>query len=98
VTPCCEHALFLHECFFDFVFCFVCDRWQNRAICPLQVLGETTKTLEMLREAVGEHSLSRTAVFKWHSCFKVGQVSIENDKCSGWPSTSKTAENIEKIQ
>jgi hypothetical protein len=24
-----EHTLFLHECFFNFVFCFVCDRWQN---------------------------------------------------------------------
>jgi hypothetical protein len=31
-----------------------------------------TKTLEMLREAFEEHSLSRTAVFHWHSHFKAG--------------------------
>jgi hypothetical protein len=30
----------------------------------------TTKTLEMLHEAFGEHSSSQTAVFEWHSCFK----------------------------
>jgi hypothetical protein len=40
VTRRCEHALFLHECFFDFVFRFFCDRWQNRAICLRQVLRE----------------------------------------------------------
>jgi hypothetical protein len=31
-----------------------------------------TETIEMLREAFGEHSLSRTAVFDWHSSFKAG--------------------------
>jgi hypothetical protein len=31
-----------------------------------------TKTLEMLREAFVEHSLSWTGVFDWHSCFKDG--------------------------
>jgi hypothetical protein len=32
-----EHALFLHECFFNFVFCFVCNRWKNQATCLHQV-------------------------------------------------------------
>jgi hypothetical protein len=32
--------LFLHKCFFDFVFHFVCDGWQNRATCLHQVLRE----------------------------------------------------------
>jgi hypothetical protein len=40
VTPCSEHTLFLHECSFDFVFRFVCDGWQNRAMCLHQVLRE----------------------------------------------------------
>jgi hypothetical protein len=31
VTLCCECTLFLHECFFNFMFHFACDRWQNRA-------------------------------------------------------------------
>jgi hypothetical protein len=65
VTPRCEHALFLHGCFFDFVFRFVYDGWQNRATCLHQVLRESTiETLEMLHEAFGEHSLSLTVVFE----------------------------------
>jgi hypothetical protein len=35
-----------------------------------------TETLEMLCEAFGDHSLSWTEVFEWHSCFKVGRVSV----------------------
>jgi hypothetical protein len=31
-----------------------------------------TEMLEMFHEAFGEHSLSRTVVFEWHSCFKAG--------------------------
>jgi hypothetical protein len=31
----------------------------------------TTEDLEMFLEAFGEHSLSWTAVFEWHSRFKV---------------------------
>jgi hypothetical protein len=37
-----------------------------------------TETLEMLRETFGEHSLSRTAVFEWHSRFKAGQMKMMN--------------------
>jgi hypothetical protein len=40
----------------------------------------TTKILEMLHEAFGEHSLSRTTVFEWHSCFKDGRMSVEDDE------------------
>jgi hypothetical protein len=58
----------------------------------------TTKILEMLREASGEYSISQTAVFECHSCFKVGEASAEDDECSGRPSTSKTTENVEKIR
>jgi hypothetical protein len=39
-----------------------------------------TETLEILCKAFGEHSLSQTAVFEWHSHFKGGQVSAEDDK------------------
>jgi hypothetical protein len=38
-------------------------------------LGKSiTKTPEMLHEALGEHSLSWTAVLEWHSCFKAGRM------------------------
>jgi hypothetical protein len=60
-------------------------------------LGKSaTKTLKMLCEAFGEH-LSWTAVSEWHSHFKAGQVSAEDDTCSGRPSTSKMTENVENF-
>jgi hypothetical protein len=40
VKPRSEHPLFLHECFSDFTFCFVCDGWQNRATYLHHVLRE----------------------------------------------------------
>jgi hypothetical protein len=43
----------------------------------------TTKTLEMLHEPFGEHSLSSTAVFEWHSRFRASWVSAEDDKRLG---------------
>jgi hypothetical protein len=32
------------------------------------------ETHEILCKAFEEHSLSRRAVFEWHSCFKAGRV------------------------
>jgi hypothetical protein len=52
----------------------------------------------MLREAFGEHSLSWTVVFEWHSRFKANWLSLEDDEHLGRPSTSKTTENVEKIR
>jgi hypothetical protein len=57
----------------------------------------TTNTLEMLREAFGEHSLSRTVVFEQHSRFKASRVSAEDNKGSRQTSSSKITENVEKI-
>jgi hypothetical protein len=47
------------------------------------------KTLEMLHEAFGEHSLTQKVVFEWHSHFNAGQVSAEDDEHSWQPSTSR---------
>jgi hypothetical protein len=55
------------------------------------------ETLGLICKAFGEHSLSRTVVFEWHSHFKADQVSVEDDKRSGRPSTSKMTENVEGI-
>jgi hypothetical protein len=61
-------------------------------------LGKSaTETLELLREAFGEHCLSWTAVFEWHSRFRAGRVSVEDDERSELPSTSKTTETVGKI-
>jgi predicted nucleic acid-binding Zn ribbon protein len=43
-------------------------------------LGKSaTKPPEMLRQVFGEHSVSRIAIFEWHSRFMVGQMSAEDD-------------------
>jgi hypothetical protein len=63
----------------------------------MKLRKSATETFEMLCEAFGEHSLSQTEVFEWHSRFKAGQVSVEDDEHSGQPSTSKTTENAEQI-
>jgi hypothetical protein len=66
------------------VFCFVCAGWQIKQriyIRSCVKLGKSTiTTLEMLCEAFGEQSLSRTAVFEWHSHFKAVQVSVEDER------------------
>jgi hypothetical protein len=59
--------------------------------------NSATKTHEMLHEAFEEHTLSQTAVFEWHSHFKESRVPVEDDECSGRPSTS-TMENAEKCE
>jgi hypothetical protein len=49
----------------------------------MKLSKSVTETHEMLCDAFEEHSLSWTVVFEWHSCFKVGQVSAEDDKYLG---------------
>jgi hypothetical protein len=51
----------------------------------------------MVREAFGENSLSRIAVFEWYSSCEAGRVSVEDDQRSGRRSTSKTTENVENF-
>jgi hypothetical protein len=58
------------------VFHFVGNGWQNQATFYIKFcvkLGKSAaKALEMLYKAFGEHSLSWTAVFEWHSHCKAG--------------------------
>jgi hypothetical protein len=57
-------------------------------------LGKSaTETFEMLREVFGEYSLSWTAVLEWHSRFKAGRMSVEDDKRRGQP---KYQQNVRK--
>jgi hypothetical protein len=64
-------------------------------LCKLS--KSATETLEMLRDAFGEHSSSQTAIFESHSRFKASQVSVEDDEHSGQPSNSKMTENVANI-
>jgi hypothetical protein len=55
-----------------------------------------TEIVETLREAFGEHSLSRRAVFEWHSRFNSCRLPIEDDERSRQRSSSKTTQDVER--
>lgn len=57
-----------------------------------------SETLEMLRQAYGSDCLSRTSVFEWHSRFKSGRESVDDNWRSGRPVTSKTDDNVDKVR
>ena len=62
-------------------------------------LGKSGKeTLEMLRQAYGGESLSRTAVLQWCRHFKDGNTRLIDKARSGRPSTAVTDVNIAKLR
>lgn len=56
-----------------------------------------TEILEILRKVYGDQTLSRTTVCEQFTKFRDGRESLEDDKCTGWPSTSRTDVIIIKI-
>ena len=56
------------------------------------------ETVTMLREAFKEDALSQARVYEWHSRFKHGDMSLEDQPRSGRLSTSRTNENIKKFR
>ena len=52
----------------------------------------------MWQQAYGEDCLSRTQCYEWYQRFKSGRTSIEDDPKSGWPSSSKGDDHIEKAR
>ena len=56
------------------------------------------QTLEMLEKCLGNDTLTRSNVFRWHERFRSGRESVEDDERSGRSSTAKTDKNINKIK
>lgn len=62
-------------------------------------LGKTpSQALEMLQQAYGGNTMSRTRVFEWHKRFKDGREDVEDDSRSGRPLTSRTGANVERVK
>src|SRR5206468_4212004 len=57
-----------------------------------------TETHEMLVQVYGLDAASRKCVYDWFARFRAGKESVEDEPRSGRPSTSKTAENIERVR
>ena len=61
--------------------------------------GETgIDTFNKLKEAYGEHAVSRSRVFKWYKEFSEGRESIKDEPRSGRLSTQKMHNNMEKVR
>jgi hypothetical protein len=56
----------------------------------VKVGKSATKILEMLPEALGEHFLSWTVVFEWHSCFKAGEMSVGTFRATKYQQNNRT--------
>ena len=61
-------------------------------------LGKSAaETIVMFKTAYGDAALSKTRVYEWFSRFKNGEMSIEDQPRSGRPATSRSDENVDKI-
>jgi histone-lysine N-methyltransferase SETMAR len=72
------------------------DKVQQRVCIDFCLrLGKSgAKTYEMLQAAFGESCLSRSKTIEWHSHFKSGRRSFEDNPRPGRPSTSHTEETV----
>ena len=73
-----------HEQRINIKFCF-----------KLQKSGEETH--EMLKLVYGDAVVTIKAVYRWFERFRNGCKSVEDEERSGRPSTSKTQENVERV-
>jgi len=71
------------------------QRANIKFMCRLR--KSASETLSALQQVYGDTALKKSAV-DWFSRFKNGQEKLEDDQCSGRPSTSRTAEMIEKVR
>ena len=62
-------------------------------------LGKSgSETLQLLRTAYGDAVLSSSQVSRWNKAFKDGRESIEDERHSGRPSTSRTENNVARVK
>ena len=61
-------------------------------------LKTAAETHRMQQEAFGDNAMSQSKAFLWHKRFKGGRTSVDDDECSGRPSTSTTPENRGKVR
>jgi len=56
------------------------------------------ETFNELKQAYGEHALSRSQVFECYKAFSEGCESIKDEPCSVRPSASKMVNSVEKVR
>jgi len=56
-----------------------------------------TERFETLKIAFREEAMGRIQKYEWWTRFKEGRTSVDDDPHSGWPSASKTDNNVAKV-
>ncbi|UYV63057.1 hypothetical protein LAZ67_2003000 [Cordylochernes scorpioides] len=72
----------------------------SRAVIKFNAkLGRSaSETYILMKQVYGTLCLSKSNVFIWHKRFSDGRNTLEDDKHTGRPSSSKTPESIEKVR
>ncbi|UYV63055.1 hypothetical protein LAZ67_2002997 [Cordylochernes scorpioides] len=73
---------------------------EQRAVIKFNAkLGiSASETYILMKQVYGTLCLSKSNVFIWHKRFSDGRNTLEDDKHTGRPSSSKTPESIEKVR
>ncbi|UYV84600.1 hypothetical protein LAZ67_X002767 [Cordylochernes scorpioides] len=73
---------------------------EQRAVIKFNAkLGRSaSETYILMKQVYGTLCLSKSNVFIWHKPFSDGRNTLEDDKHTGRPSSSKTPESIEKVR
>ena len=58
----------------------------------------SAETIQMTQKAFRDDAMSAAQIKVWHKCFKDGLESVESDPHLGSPTTSRTCENVERVQ
>ena len=62
-------------------------------------LGHSSEeTIPKIKKAFGDDSMSEVQIKLWYRRFKDGRESVESDRLSGRPSTSRIPENVESVR
>ena len=71
---------------------------QRAAVKFCFLLGKSAaESIVMLKTAYGDAALNKTRVYEWFSRFKNGEMSIVDQPRSELPATSRSDENVDKI-
>ncbi|UYV74228.1 SETMAR [Cordylochernes scorpioides] len=71
---------------------------RERSLNLMQNLVEVHRKHILMKQVCGTLCLSKSNVFIWHKRFSDGRNTLEDDKHTGRPSSSKTPESIEKVR
>jgi hypothetical protein len=53
--------------------------------------------LKMIQQGFGDQSLSHAQVFQWHARFKTSRTSVDDDECTGRPTSCTIPETVARI-